>query len=74
MTRDVRDDAVEDEHGLDQARDFQEPGVAGYHGGSGSMHDNPTLSKESVQFLLDSYSSDLWRKAREYGDFVDVGG
>ena len=40
----------------------------------GSMHDNPTLDKVTVARLLDSYSSDLWRKAREFGDFVDVGG
>lgn len=40
----------------------------------GSMHDNPTLNKETVELLLNSYSSDLWRRAREFGDFVDVGG
>lgn len=41
----------------------------------GSMHDNPTLAKGTVEWLLNSvYSNDLWRRAREFGDFVDVGG
>ena len=40
----------------------------------GSMHDNPTLSKKAVEHILSSYHSDLWRRAREFGDFVDVGG
>lgn len=40
----------------------------------GSMHDNPTLDKETVARNLEAYASDLWRRAREFGDFVDVGG
>lgn len=40
----------------------------------GSMHDNPTLSKSAVARILATYHSDLWRRAREFGDFVDVGG
>jgi hypothetical protein len=39
----------------------------------GSIHDNPTLDKETVALTLGSYS-DIWRQAREFGDFVDVGG
>lgn len=39
----------------------------------GSIHDNPTLHKELVSEILGDYS-DLWRRAREFGDFVDVGG
>lgn len=40
----------------------------------GSMHDNPTLNEDTKTLLLSQYSSDLWRQAREFGDFVDVGG
>jgi phage terminase large subunit-like protein len=40
----------------------------------GSMHDNPTLSKTAVARILATYHNDLWRRAREFGDFVDVGG
>jgi hypothetical protein len=40
----------------------------------GSMHDNPNLDKVTVARLLSTYSSDLWRQAREFGDFVDIGG
>jgi phage terminase large subunit-like protein len=40
----------------------------------GSMHDNPTLSKTAVARILSTYHNDLWRRAREFGDFVDVGG
>lgn len=40
----------------------------------GSIHDNPSLNQDAKQFFLESLSSDLWRQAREYGDFVDVGG
>jgi phage terminase large subunit-like protein len=40
----------------------------------GSMHDNPTLDEETKNFILGQYASDIWRRAREYGDFVDVGG
>lgn len=40
----------------------------------GSIHDNPHLDKDAVQRILDTYHSDLWRRAREFGDFVDVGG
>jgi phage terminase large subunit-like protein len=40
----------------------------------GSMHDNPTLSKSAVARILGTYHNDLWRRAREFGDFVDVGG
>ena len=40
----------------------------------GSMHDNKTLSKDAITRLLASYKNDLWRKAREFGDFMDVAG
>lgn len=40
----------------------------------GSMHDNPMLSKTAVARILATYHNDLWRRAREFGDFVDVGG
>lgn len=39
-----------------------------------SMHDNPTLDAKTKKHILSQYASDLWRKAREFGDFVDVGG
>jgi phage terminase large subunit-like protein len=40
----------------------------------GTMHDNPLLSESSKKHILGQYQNDLWRRAREYGDFVDVGG
>lgn len=40
----------------------------------GSMHDNKTLSDEKRKMVLESYANDLWRQAREFGDFIDVGG
>lgn len=40
----------------------------------GSMHENPYLDKTAVARILETYHSDLWRRAREFGDFVDVGG
>lgn len=40
----------------------------------GSIHDNSTLSKEGVAAFLAEFDNDLWRRAREFGDFVDVGG
>lgn len=39
----------------------------------GSIHDNPTLDAATVRLMLGDLS-DLWRRAREFGDFVDVGG
>jgi hypothetical protein len=39
----------------------------------GSIHDNPFLDRDTVALTLGSYS-DMWRRAREFGDFVDVGG
>jgi phage terminase large subunit-like protein len=39
-----------------------------------SIHDNKALSKEAVQYFLDSLPNDMWRAAREFGDFVEVGG
>jgi phage terminase large subunit-like protein len=39
----------------------------------GSIHDNPTLDKETVAATLGDLS-DIWRQAREFGDFVDLGG
>lgn len=39
-----------------------------------SMHDNPALDKTKVKQLLESYKNDLWRRAREFGDFMDVAG
>jgi hypothetical protein len=38
------------------------------------MHDNPLLDERTKQLALEAYGSDLWRRAREFGDFVDVGG
>lgn len=39
-----------------------------------SIHDNKALPKEDIQYFLDSLPNDLWRAAREFGDFVEVGG
>jgi phage terminase large subunit-like protein len=39
----------------------------------GSIHDNPTLDASTVQAALGDLS-DIWRRAREFGEFVDVGG
>lgn len=39
----------------------------------GSIHDNPHLDKATVQNALGDLS-DIWRRAREFGEFVDVGG
>jgi hypothetical protein len=38
-----------------------------------SIHDNPTLDRETVSDALGDLS-DIWRRAREFGEFVDVGG
>jgi len=40
----------------------------------GSMHDNPTLDRATVERTLEQYKNDLWRAAREHGDFVSMGG
>ncbi len=40
----------------------------------GSIHDNTTLDAKKKEFFLSSLPSDVWRAAREFGDFVDVGG
>lgn len=40
----------------------------------GSMHDNIALNDEQRHYVLGSYANDLWRRAREFGDFIDVGG
>lgn len=39
----------------------------------GSIHDNPTLDESAKNAALGD-TTDIWRRAREYGDFVDVGG
>ena len=39
----------------------------------GSIHDNPLLDKATVDAALNE-GSDLLRRAREFGDFVDMGG
>lgn len=39
----------------------------------GSIHDNPTLDQRMIADALGDMT-DLWRRAREFGDFVDVGG
>jgi hypothetical protein len=39
----------------------------------GSIHDNPTLDREMIAEALGDMT-DLWRRAREFGDFIDVGG
>jgi phage terminase large subunit-like protein len=39
-----------------------------------SIHDNKALSEEAVRYFLESLPNDLWRAAREFGDFVEVGG
>jgi hypothetical protein len=39
----------------------------------GSIYDNPHLDKATVNATLGDLS-DLWRQAREFGDFVDLGG
>lgn len=40
----------------------------------GSMHDNPTLSDEEVALTLAEYENDPELRAREHGDFVEMGG
>lgn len=39
----------------------------------GSIHDNPTLDQGTVASVLGDLS-DIWRAARERGEFVDLGG
>lgn len=39
----------------------------------GSIHDNPNLSAKAKERAL-ADASDLWRRAREFGDFVEMGG
>ena len=39
----------------------------------GSIHDNPTLSPENVDFVLSQYD-DRERQAREFGRFIHMGG
>lgn len=39
-----------------------------------SMHDNPYLNDKKRKLLLESYKTDIWRKAREFGDFMDMAG
>lgn len=39
----------------------------------GSIYDNKTLDRKTVDRVLGNLS-DVWRRAREFGDFVDVGG
>ena len=39
----------------------------------GSIHDNPTLSLEGVAAALEA-QPDVWRRAVEFGDFIDIGG
>jgi phage terminase large subunit-like protein len=38
------------------------------------MRDNPYLSKDAIPRILASYKNDIWRQAREFGDFMDVAG
>lgn len=40
----------------------------------GSMRDNSQLSRDAVDRILASYASDIWRQAREHGDFMDAAG
>lgn len=39
----------------------------------GSIWDNKSLNREDVQRTLDA-QTDVWRRAVEFGDFVDIGG
>lgn len=39
-----------------------------------SMRDNPYLHKDAIERILASYKNDIWRRAREFGDFMDVAG
>lgn len=39
-----------------------------------SMRDNPALSKDAIPRILASYKNDIWRQAREFGDFMDQAG
>lgn len=39
----------------------------------GSIHDNKMLTPEAIKATLDA-QPDAWRKAVEFGDFVDIGG
>lgn len=40
----------------------------------GSVRDNHALDAQAREYFLSSLPNDLWRRAREFGDFVDVGG
>lgn len=39
-----------------------------------SIHDNTALPPADIAYFLDNLPNDLWRAAREFGDFVEVGG
>ena len=39
-----------------------------------SMHDNPQLPREAITRILAAYKNDIWRQAREFGDFMDAAG
>lgn len=40
----------------------------------GSVRDNDALDDKAREYFLAQLPNDLWRRAREFGDFVDVGG
>lgn len=40
----------------------------------GSVRDNQHLDAATRDYFLNQLPNDLWRRAREFGDFVDVGG
>jgi phage terminase large subunit-like protein len=40
----------------------------------GSIWDNKALARDEIEYQLSTAQSDAWRRAREFGDFVDIGG
>lgn len=52
---------------------FKKRGSPGITVVRGSIHDNPTLDQGAKDSALGD-TTDIWRRAREFGDFVDVGG
>lgn len=39
-----------------------------------AMRDNPKLPREAITRILAAYKNDIWRQAREFGDFMDAAG
>jgi phage terminase large subunit-like protein len=39
-----------------------------------AMRDNPKLPRQAIERILAAYKNDIWRQAREFGDFMDAAG